>query len=101
MPILGGLVAALFTGLFDFLVVYFTRTVALKLAFAAMITTAFAVLLLSMNALVSGIAYTMPPGLVVAMQFVFPSNIVSCLAAVIACDSVCAGFRLFASGVKV
>lgn len=101
MPILGGLMAALFTALFDFFVVYFTRTVAIKLAFAALITSAFGLLLVSMEALVAGISYSLPSGLLAVFQFVFPSNVVPCMAAVIACDSVVAGFRLFASGTRV
>lgn len=101
MPVLGALVAALFGALVDFFVVYFTRTIALKLAFTALIVTAFGVLYVAMQALVAGIAYTMPSGLVVVFEFVFPSNVVPCMAAVIACDSVVAGFRIFAAGVKI
>lgn len=101
MPILASLVMALFGALFDLLVVYFTRTVALKLAFGAMITAAFAVLMVSMNLAVAAIAYSMPTGLLNVFLFLFPSNVVPCLAAVIACDSVIAGFRLFVSGVTV
>lgn len=101
MPVLAGMIGALFAGLFDFLVTYFSRTVALKLAFGAMITAAFGVLMVSLNLAVSALAYTMPEGLVVAFQFVFPGNVVTCAAAAIAADAVIAGFRLFVSGVKI
>lgn len=101
MPILGTLVLTLFTGLVDFLVVYFTRTVAIKLAFGALIVTAFGVLSVSINVAVSALAYSMPSTLVTAFAFLFPANVVNCVAAVIACDSVVAGFRLFVSGITV
>ncbi len=100
MPLLAAFLASLMGFLVDFFVVYFTRTVALKLAFAAMIVTAFGVLAGAMAGAVALISMGLPSLLVAIFAFAFPSNIIPCAAAVIACDASVAGFRLFIAGVN-
>jgi len=98
MPLLGGLLVTLFSGLFEFFVAFFAREVALRLAFAALVVAGFATLYGVGVGLVSGIAYVMPAGLATVFAFVFPANVVSCVSAVLTVDGAVLAFRLYVTG---
>jgi len=100
MPLLAGLIVTLLTALVDFLVLFLSRSVALKIAFSALIVSAFLTLSVALNSAVALLTIVTPNFLVTAFAFLFPDNITACIAAVIACDSVVAGFRLFVAGVQ-
>jgi hypothetical protein len=98
MPLLGGLMLTLFAGLLDFFVKFFTRDVALRLAFGALMVASFVVLYGAAVGLMSAIAVTMPSFLVSAIAFAFPSNVSGCLAAALGADAACMGYRLYVVG---
>jgi hypothetical protein len=98
MPLLGVLVSGLFAGLADFFLAYFTKEVALRLAFGTLFVGGFAVLFTTVSGILSGLSLAMPDALVAAFQTAFPSNLSSCVTAAITTDSVCAGYRLYLLG---
>jgi len=100
MPVLGGLLVTLFTGLVDFFVHFFTREVALRLAFGAMMVAGFTLLFGAMSAALAALAVVTPDALVTGMSWVFPDNTAACLSAILATDSACVGFRLYMLGIR-
>lgn len=95
MPLLGGLLAGLFGKLADFFLTLFTKRVAMGLALATLIAGGFATLYAAVVALLSGIAVVMPEQLSIALAFVFPSNVDSCVSAFVATQAACMGYRVY------
>lgn len=98
MPILGTLLVTLFGGLIEFLVHFFTKVVATRIALGALMVASFAILYAAGQALLSSIAMAVPTVLVDAMAMIFPSNTAACIAAMIAVDAVTAAFKVYLLG---
>ncbi len=98
MSSLGALLAALFAGFFEFAVKYFTREIALRVAFGTMWVSGAALLFVALHTAMAALTYTMPEGLASALLFVFPGNVNTCIAALISVEATCAGFKVYMLG---
>ena len=98
MPILSVLMSGLFASLADFFVQFFSKEIALRMAFGALFVAGFTTLLVAVQATLTSIAFVMPAGLVAAFQTAFPSNLATCVSAAITVDSLVVGYRLYIMG---
>lgn len=98
MPLLGGLMVALFTALADFFLKFFTKNVALRLAFGALVVGGFGVLYAAAQASVAALSVGMPDALAAGLSFVLPGNAAACLSAALAADLGALGYRLYVTG---
>lgn len=101
MPLLGGLLVTLFTGLVDFFVRFFTRDVALRLAFGALLVAGFATLYAAIAAALAAVSVVTPDAVLQGFSWFLPANTAACVSAMLATDAACTGFRLYVLGVAV
>jgi len=98
MPILAAFLGTLFGGLVEFFVKYFSKSVALKLAFATLMVGGVTAAVAVLEGLVTALQVSMPPDLAQAFATILPSNTQACLSAVLATEAVCSGLRLYLLG---
>jgi hypothetical protein len=99
MPLLGGLLVTLFTGLFDFFVKYFAAANAMRLALGAAVVVAFGVLYAAITAIVAGVVVVTPALVVNAAAMFLPGNVSACIAACLAVDAAVLGFKTYRMGI--
>lgn len=96
MPLLAGMIATLFGGLFQFLVTTFGKRVALALSFGAMFLAAITAAVATVAALVAGLEVVTPDVVVDVAAFLFPSNTETVMAGVVTVELVKAGVGAYA-----
>lgn len=99
MPLLGGLLVGLFSGLVEFLLRYVAKRAALAIAAVALLTAAWATAYAAVSLLVAGVAVTLPEALSHWLTAIFPSNTDEVLAGVLGVDAVVAAMRLYMGSV--
>ena len=98
MPLGGVLVLSVFSGLVDILIQIFTREVAMRIAFGALMVGGFTLLAASVAAAMALLTATLPVGLADVFLFVFPGNVNACLAVVVTTEAACAGYHAYLLG---
>src|SRR5688572_22565494 len=103
MPLLGGLLLSLFTGLAEFFALYMAK----RLAVTAAALTAFVSLLGVLGAAVMGLAAGVVAGMpsdsafMTGLYFAVPSNAAACLSAWLACDAACGAYKIGITQVRI
>ena len=95
MPLLGGLMTALFMGIAEFFAKWLTRNLAATIAGIAVMVSLTGALYVAMGALVLGIAYALPltPGVSLGIWLFIPDNGPACIAACLGADVAMAIYR--------
>jgi len=75
------LITSLFTGITTFLAQYLTKLVAQKAAGVVLFLSLTSAFLLSMKAIVTGLAMAVPPEMALAIGWFMPSNFLVCVSA--------------------
>lgn len=103
MPILAGLLVALFDKLLAYFAQYFTKKVALGLSAVAIFAGLTTALMVTLKALITGAMAFLPsyPGMEVAAWVAVPGNLVPALSACIATDSAVALYRWNVENLKI
>lgn len=93
MPILGGLLVSLFSGLASFFATWLGLRAAAVAAALATFATLNAALYAAALAAVAGIGATFPSIVMTGVWLMVPDNAVLCFSAIATCDTFCALYR--------
>ena len=86
MPILAGILSAVFFKVFDFLIARLTFNVAFSLAIVAVTGASLVALKVAYTGICVGLAASMPSAVTQGFNLVFPSNLPACLTVILLAD---------------
>lgn len=103
MPILGGLLLSLFTGLAEFFALYMAKRIAVTAAAGVAFVALLAVLATALSALAAGLMAGAPNDsyFSTGLFFAIPSNAVVCMSAWLACDAACGAYKIGITQVRI